>query len=236
MIRRRMRELDKQKERAEKDQRMMQFLGMDGFEETKNQPPLYGLSKQQILLRLKREIQVIQPIVGQRSTSGRLPKDIWNYFLFAFLDMQTLLTLERVSRYFNYRLSASPQFCQCNEGTGQGDACRSVWAVAAIRERFISIRYGDDLACAIVKKVARRQPLEKEVVPKLKQLYQLQCDQGKHIWKKKLRKRGQPRECELCNTDLDTYAATVTKPTCGIANPRKFTYCDIHEYLCEYSN
>ena len=52
-----------------------------------------------------------------RSSSGRLPKDLWNFKIFEFLDLNTLLTIELASKYFFIRLSAgNALYCDCGDG------------------------------------------------------------------------------------------------------------------------
>ena len=60
-----------------------------------------------MFFRLGPERQIVQIQSGQRSSSGRLPKDLWNFAILLYLDLDTLLNLERTCRYFFSRLAAN---------------------------------------------------------------------------------------------------------------------------------
>ena len=125
-----------------------------------------------LLLKLKKEPQILHPSQGNISSSGRLPKDLWNYQILQFLDLESLTTLEYTSKYFFLRLSANSPNCECGDGTTQqGTNCRSIWALTANREDFSHETFGNNLACGIIKKLTRRKMVEQEAPEYLSKLY-----------------------------------------------------------------
>ena len=101
--------------------------------------------------RLARPRQIVGARKAQEAGSGILPKEVWNGSLFAYLDLETLMVLERTSRFFHERLSALAPHCDCREGMHRSPHCRSVWAVTAKKVNFAHPKVGSDLACYIVK-------------------------------------------------------------------------------------
>ena len=56
---------------------------------------------------------VINPQEGLKAASGRLPKDLWNFQILLFLDVDVLLSLEQTCKYFNIRLQPNSAQCSC---------------------------------------------------------------------------------------------------------------------------
>ena len=112
------------------------------------------------------------------SSSGRLPKDLWNYVILEYLDLETLVTLEYASKYFYSRLStATALYCECcdlgDNSTEQAPTCRSLLTLAANRSDFSHEKFGNNLACGIIKKLVRRSLLMEEAPYKICLLYRL---------------------------------------------------------------
>ena len=96
--------------------------------------------------------------------------------------------------------------------------------------------FGNNLACGIVKKIVRRNLMREEAPEKLGQLYRSQCLSGKHIYQKPAKlKKGTLRLCQMCDANICQDLDSRKPPSCGLTNPKKLTYCKLHNYLCEYS-
>ena len=50
---------------------------------------------------------IISPNNGLNAAAGRLPKDLWNFQILLFLDVDDLLNLEHTCKYFCFKLQTS---------------------------------------------------------------------------------------------------------------------------------
>ena len=140
-------------------------------------------------------------------------------------------------KFFFVRLSASVLYCECGRSFEQGASCRSIWAVTANRSGFSHPKFGNNLACSIVKKIVHRDLIRQEAPKKLYDLFSIQCSKGKHVVMKQSSKKKKVLACQICEKRVVGASIDIPQkpPSCGLQNPSKPVYCENHGYLCEYS-
>ena len=155
---------------------------------------------------------------------------MWNYQILPFLDVDVLLRLENVNKYFYLRFQLTASQCKCATNSFVAHTCTSAWVSHAKRTEYSHSKFGSNLSCRILKKLYQREQLKVEAPQLLKQLFQMYCVKRNHILKRA--KKSVALRCELCRKEVDL--GTNQTEICGLG-PTKRKYCPRHkDFLCEY--